>query len=70
LLRDIESAARRAGERPTAWRAHAELGPEIRSIPVRPYRIFFQVAWKDIEIVRVLHERRDLGAVFAGNRKP
>jgi toxin ParE1/3/4 len=70
LLRDIYASADRAADRPRAWRTRDELIPGLRSIAVRPYLIFFRIIGADIEIIRVLHERRDLAAVFGRERKP
>jgi len=64
LLYDIDSTARRAAERPQASRAGDELIPGLRSILVRPYSLFYRVTGNDIEIVRVLHERRNFPALF------
>src|SRR5665213_2045701 len=69
LLSDIASAARRACERPTAWRSRSELVPGVRSILVRPYTLFFRFDADLVEIVRVVHERRDFVALFTKDRK-
>jgi plasmid stabilization system protein ParE len=37
----------------------------MRSVLVHPYVIFFQVAASSVEIVRGLHQRRDLESIFA-----
>jgi plasmid stabilization system protein ParE len=38
---------------------------DVRSVLVHPDVIFFQVAASSKEIVRVLHQRRDLESIFA-----
>jgi plasmid stabilization system protein ParE len=41
--------------------------PGIRSVLVHPYVLFYRIAARSVEAVRVLHQRRDLDAIFAGN---
>lgn len=47
-----------------AWRSRDEIIPGLRSILVHPYVIFYR-ANNDVEIVRVLHQRRNFAAVFS-----
>jgi toxin ParE1/3/4 len=70
LVREMHAAAARAAGKPMVWRARDELIPGLRSIAVRPYAIFYRIAADNIEIVRVLHERRDLAAIFSKPRNP
>jgi plasmid stabilization system protein ParE len=42
------------------------LAPGLRSALARPYTIFYRVQTDEVEIVRVLHERRDFPAIFSG----
>lgn len=44
---------------PEIGRPREELAPEIRSMPLGNYIIFFE-AKKDLEIIRVLHGARDI----------
>jgi toxin ParE1/3/4 len=37
-----------------------ELGDGVRSFPVPPHILFFRYREDEVEIVRVLHERRDI----------
>ncbi len=37
----------------------------LRSILAHPHIVFYRVSGSNIEIVRVLHQRRDLDAIFA-----
>lgn len=46
------------------WRARDEILPGLRSVVVHPYTVFYRVRDDTVEIVRVLHERRDFAAVF------
>jgi toxin ParE1/3/4 len=39
--------------------------PELRSVLVSPYVVFYRVTELSVDIVRVLHGRRDLDAIFA-----
>jgi toxin ParE1/3/4 len=64
-LREIGRVAERIRTRPLSSRARDELMSGMRSVLVHPYIIFFQVATLSIEIVRVLHQRRDLESIFA-----
>lgn len=61
LLARIGASAERAAKRPTLGRMRGDLVPGLRSIRAAPYLIFYFVSESAIEIVRVLHERRDLG---------
>ena len=47
------------------WRARDEVVPGLRSMLVHPYTIFYRVDDQAVEIVRVLHERRDLARIFS-----
>ncbi len=38
----------------------AELLPGVRSFPAAPYVVFFRYSERDVEVVRVLHERQDV----------
>jgi toxin ParE1/3/4 len=51
-------------EHPYLGRSRSELGPGLRSHPVRNYLIFYRVDEGDVLIVRVLHGNRDIEAVF------
>ena len=65
LLREISRAAERAGENPLAWRARDEIRPGLRSVLARPYSVFYRIRNDAVEIVRVLHERRDFSTAFS-----
>ena len=49
---------------PAAGRLRPELGPSIRSLPVRSYVIFYRQTEAGVELVRVLHGRRDIRPAF------
>lgn len=44
--------------------ARDELRPGARSIPVPPHVVYFRYAGDVIEVIRILHERRDVRAEF------
>jgi toxin ParE1/3/4 len=51
-------------EQPAMGRPREELAEGLRSFPIGQYIIFYQTVPGGIEIVRVLHGARDLGAIF------
>jgi toxin ParE1/3/4 len=64
LLRDIFRASERVRRRPLASRSRDEIIPGLRSILVHPYVIFYRVQ-DGVEIVRVLHQRRNFAAILS-----
>ena len=64
ILRGIERASEANGKNPLARRTRDDLMPDLRSALVAPHTIFYRVRNRDVEIVRVLHERRDFTAAF------
>ena len=64
LLREISEAGERLADEAPMWRARDEVMPGLRSVRVQPYTIFCRVRDGLVEIVRVLHERRDFAAAF------
>jgi toxin ParE1/3/4 len=63
-LFEIEAACDRLLDDPSLGRARDELVAGMRSIPVHPHVVFYQVAKRTIEVVRVLHQRMDVEEVF------
>ena len=47
------------------WRALDEIMPGLRSVLVHPYTVFYRFNDGTVEIVRILHERRDIARVFS-----
>ncbi|GAB4159135.1 MAG: type II toxin-antitoxin system RelE/ParE family toxin [Cyanobacteria bacterium J069] len=45
---------------PEMGRARDELLPSLRSFPVKPYIVFYRSTEKGLEIVRILHQSRDI----------
>ncbi len=65
LLRDINDAAARLSTDALRWRARDELMPGLRSTLVHPYVIFYRIKDETIQIVRVLHGRRNFPAILS-----
>ena len=64
LLREIDRVGEGTGENPLLSRQRDELLPGLRSVIVRPHVIFFRIKDSAVEVVRVLHRRRDFPALF------
>ena len=64
LLHEIDDAAERLSENALRWRARDELVPGLRSALVHPYVVFYRVENGIVQIVRVLHGRRNFAAIF------
>lgn len=60
LLAEIRDAEGLIAEDPRGWRERMELLRGIRAFPIHPYTIFYRISDDIPEIVRVLHERRDI----------
>jgi toxin ParE1/3/4 len=60
LLDDIDQACTLLAEMPQAGRTREELGPNLRSLAVGNYVIFYRAADDSIVVIRVLHGARDL----------
>ena len=56
--------AKRLEQHSLMGRPREELAPGLRSILAHPHVLFYRVADQTVEIARVLHERRDLAAIF------
>jgi toxin ParE1/3/4 len=64
-LRSVDRACEVLAEWPHSGRARDELFRGVRSIVVDPYVVFYRVGNSAIEIIRVLHGRRDVDAIFS-----
>jgi toxin ParE1/3/4 len=65
LLDRIETALRLLEATPRAGRARPELGPGVRSFVVGRYMLFYGIEGDGLDLYRVLHGARDIGAAFA-----
>jgi toxin ParE1/3/4 len=64
-LREIDVACRMLVRHPLKGRARDELVTGIRSLLIHTYIVFYRVTDTAVQIVRVLHGRRDLVTIFA-----
>jgi toxin ParE1/3/4 len=64
ILQEINQSASRLPDRPYLGRAREEVRPGLRGLLTQPYTIFYRVTDATVEVVRVLHERRDFPAVL------
>ena len=69
ILGEINKAGERLSDQALMWHARDEVLPGLRSVLVHPYTIFYRVNDGVVEIVRVLHERRDFAAIFSGKER-
>lgn len=63
-LRGIESKFELLCQFPGAGRSRNEFFPGLRSYPSDDFVIFYRFSSPFVEIIRVLHGRRDLPAIF------
>ena len=49
---------------PLQERTRDEFGVRLRSFPIESYIAFYRVRDEVVEIVRIIHGARDLGAIF------
>ena len=54
-------------QHPRIGRVRSELGLGLRSFSVADYVVLYRLQDKDVAILRVIHGRRDLGALFASS---
>lgn len=52
-------------ERPSIARLRSDLQPDLRSYPVGQYIVFYLPLADGIEVVRVIHGRRDIASQFS-----
>ncbi len=63
-LANIESKFRLLVKFPSSGRVRSELLAGLRSYPAGDFVIFYQILETTVEIVRVLHGRRDIDVIF------
>ena len=63
LDRLVEVATCTLAVAPLSGREREELGEGLRSLPVENYLIFYRVQDGAVEVLRVIHGARDLGAM-------
>jgi toxin ParE1/3/4 len=60
----VDSKFQALSRRPGVGRRRPELAPDIRSLTVGRYVVFYLPLSRGIEIVRVLHGSRDIESIF------
>jgi toxin ParE1/3/4 len=63
-LANIESKFRLLAQFPSSGRVRAELLAGLRSYPAGDFVIFYRIIETTVEVVRVLHGRRDIDVIF------
>jgi len=66
FLSELEAKTQKLLRYPEMGRQREELLPSLRSIPEGRYIVFYRIAGKNIELVRVLHGSRDIEGIFTG----
>jgi toxin ParE1/3/4 len=64
FITSVTDYFRMLAKHPRAGRRRDEFGPGLRSFPVGNYLIFYRIGEKAIEIMHVLHGKRDLGSLL------
>ena len=67
MLQKIGRNAERLGRNPMPGRTRDDLRPGLWSLLSHPYAIFFRLQSDGVEVVRVLHERRDFPSALKGD---
>lgn len=63
---EIDAALATLATQPMMGRARPELAADLRSFPFRRYVIFYVPLSDGIDVVRVLHNRRDIDSLVGG----
>jgi len=64
LLDRVAAVCRKLADWPDLGRERLDLGQEMRSFPVETHVVYYRVNSEIVEVVRVLHGRRDVDAVL------
>jgi toxin ParE1/3/4 len=64
FIKKIEKTLLTLSKQPMMGRARPELRDNLRSFPVNPYILFYEPRDDGILLVRVIHGRRDIDALF------
>ncbi|NVO16529.1 MAG: type II toxin-antitoxin system RelE/ParE family toxin [Rhodoplanes sp.] len=67
LLRSLEQGCRSLLDYPHKGRPRSELTSGLRSMVIHPYVVFYRLSETAVEVVRVLHGRRDIDAIFGAD---
>jgi toxin ParE1/3/4 len=63
-LQQIDATCARLKAWPYSGRKRDDLLAGMRSVPIRPYVLFYRIHGDAVEIVRVLHGRRNIASIF------
>jgi len=64
VLDRMQEVAHKLAELPKMGRAREELHPGLRSFVVGSYVLFYMVSSESLEVIRILHGRRDIDELF------
>ncbi|MEO0332715.1 MAG: type II toxin-antitoxin system RelE/ParE family toxin [Bacteroidota bacterium] len=64
LLKQLEHTMQQLADSPGMGTDRSYLAPRLLGFPSGKYIIFYQISGDDIQIVRVLHGRRDIENIF------
>ena len=64
FIREIEEKCDTLAEHPMMGRSRSELTPELRSFPAGSYAIFYRPTEGGVQILRVIHQARDITTMF------
>lgn len=67
VIDEVERTCRTLGNNPGLGRSREDLGPGLRSSVSGKYVIIFRAAPNGIEVIRVLHGRRNIPTVFGAS---
>ncbi len=65
FTRKLTEAGTRIAQRPLTWRARDDIAPGLRSMRVPPYSLYYRIMSSEVEILRVLHERRNVAGLLS-----
>jgi toxin ParE1/3/4 len=68
VLREIGRVVAQLEDHALSWRPRDDVMPGLRSVLVHPHIVFYRVPDSIVEIVRILHQRRDFNAIFPKKR--
>lgn len=60
ILLKIRKACERTADWPESGKRREEIAPGVRSALVKPYVIFYRSATGQVQVLRILHGRRDI----------
>lgn len=64
LLRALLQAGDDLSYRAMLWPVSADISSDIRSVLVRPYKLFYRASDSEVEVVRILHGHRNIEAIL------